>query len=64
MSTVLFIINLKATITFFLQTNKFFFRQFSSGNDYHFNPVVIYDNADVDKIRILTENREKAAVYR
>lgn len=27
-------------------------------------PVVIYDNADVDKIRILTENRKKVAVYR
>ncbi|RMZ69669.1 hypothetical protein GMOD_00010344 [Pyrenophora seminiperda CCB06] len=25
----------------------------------NFKPVVIYDNADVDKIRILTENRNK-----
>ena len=41
-----------------------FSRSFSSGNIGNFKPVVIYDNADVDKIRILTENRKKVAVYR
>jgi len=54
-------LNLKATITFFLQTINTFSRSFSSGN---LKPVVIYDNADVDKMRILTENRMKVAVYR
>jgi hypothetical protein len=53
----------KATITFFLQTINTFSRSFSSGNIGNFKPVVIYDNADVDKMRILTENRKKVAVY-
>jgi hypothetical protein len=56
--------NFKATTIFFLQTIKTFSRSFSSGNIGNFKPVVIYDNADVDKIRILTENRNKVAVYR
>lgn len=61
---VYLIINLKATIIFFLQTINNFSRSFSSGSIYNFKPVVIYDNADVDKIRIITENRRKIAVYR
>ena len=66
-------LNFKATIIFFLQTINTFSRSFSSsspqacgegGNIGNFKPVVIYDNADVDKMRILTENRKKIAVYR
>jgi len=64
MSTLVKKKQFKATIIFFLQTIKHFSRSFSSGNMGNFKPVVIYDNADVDKIRILTENRYKVAVYR
>jgi hypothetical protein len=40
--------------------------QFGStkGQKKQFNPVVKYDNADVEKVNIFAENRGKAGVYR
>jgi hypothetical protein len=53
----------KATnINFFLQ--KQFSRYFCSGSVNPFESVVIYDNADEDKIHILNDNRKKVGVYR
>lgn len=43
--------------------NKFS-RYFSSGSVNPFEPVVIYDNADQDKIHILNDNRKKVGIYR
>jgi hypothetical protein len=41
---------------------------FSSGtfNDksFEFKPVVVYENADKDKLKILKESKNKVAVYR
>jgi len=50
---------------YFSFTDKKSSRKYSSSpNSNEISPVVIYTNADTDKINIFADNRKKAGVYR
>ena len=55
--------NIKATKFFFLlyKNSSILFRLYSS---LVIKPAVVYDNADVDKLKILANNRKKVGIYR
>jgi excinuclease UvrABC nuclease subunit len=35
----------------------------NNNNNVHFTPVIIYNNAETDKLKILSDNKKKAGIY-
>ena len=47
-----------------LCVKRIYFATSAASNNIELKPVAVYDNADIDKLKMFLENRRKAGVYR
>jgi hypothetical protein len=51
------------TLTSMNKPNLVFSKLYSTSNNLNYSPTVVYKNADLEKLKILRDNKNKSGVY-